>query len=199
MHGAAQADEHVAAHRHALANPAIDLVAVEQGKIKGAIRTDFVLSAEILVIALGVVAQEPFAKQVAVLVAIATLMTVGVYGLVAAIVKLDDLGLHWLEKGGVLGKLGAGILWAAPWLMKTLSVVGTAAMFLVGGGILVHGVPAFGHWVEGLGGAGGLLGPVSWIIPMLINGLVGVLAGGAVVIIVTLVQRLRGAPAQTSN
>jgi uncharacterized protein len=126
----------------------IDLVAFEKEKIKGAIRTDFILSAEIIAITLGIVAQSSFTQQVLVLSGIAMLMTVGVYGLVAGIVKLDDLGLYWSRKQGGLQKLGHGLLWLAPWLMKFLSIAGTAAMFLVGGGILQHGIPALNTWVE---------------------------------------------------
>jgi len=136
----------------AVLNPNIDLVEFEQTKIKGAIRTDFILSAEIVVIALGTVQSVPFTQQVAVLVVIAAAITVGVYGIVAGIVKLDDAGLYLLNTraDASLAKLkqalGAMILRACPYLMKTLSVVGTAAMFLVGGGILLHGLPG-GHEV----------------------------------------------------
>lgn len=130
----------------AVANPEIDMVTFEKEKIKGAIRTDFVLSAEIIVITLGSVAQAVFATQVAAVVAIAVIMTVGVYGFVALIVKLDDIGLYLLRKqtGVALGAqhaLGKGMLLTAPQLMKLLSVLGTVAMFLVGGGILAHGLP----------------------------------------------------------
>ena len=119
----------------------------EASRIKGAIRTDFVLSAEIIVITLGVVASKPFATQTLTLSAIALLMTIGVYGLVACIVKLDDLGLYLTQRPGVSRMMGSGILRAAPLLMKTLSVLGTAAMFLVGGGILVHGVHPLNEWI----------------------------------------------------
>ena len=183
-------------HAQANANPAVDLVAFEQDKIKGAVRTDFILSAEIIAITLGTVATAPFAQQVAVLSGIALIMTVGVYGLVAGIVKLDDAGL-WLagKSSSAARALGMGILRTAPWLMKGLSVAGTAAMFLVGGGILVHGVPALHHLVEGLGGAaaqwpaGGL-----WqvLVVNLLNAVVGIVAGGLVLAGVKLVQRLRG-------
>ena len=141
-------------------------------------------------------ATAPFAQQVAVLSGIAVIMTAGVYGLVAGIVKLDDLGL-WLSRraSGVAQAVGAGILRAAPWLMKGLSVAGTAAMFLVGGGILVHGVPPLHHLVEGAGSAAALW-PVGglWglLVPNLLNAVVGIVAGGLVLAGVTLVQRLRG-------
>ena len=183
-------------HAQANANPAVDLVAFEKSKIKGAVRTDFILSAEIIAITLGTVATAPFAQQVAVLSGIAVIMTAGVYGLVAGIVKLDDLGL-WLSRraSSAAQAVGRGILRAAPWLMKGLSVAGTAAMFLVGGGILVHGVPALHHLVEGAGSAaaqwpvGGLWG---LLVPNLLNAVVGIVAGGLVLAGVTLVQRLRG-------
>jgi predicted DNA repair protein MutK len=127
------------------ANP----LALEHTRILGAIRTDFILSAEIIVITLGVVAERTFAVQLGVLVAISLLMTVGVYGLVAGIVKLDDLGL-WLTRlrSAAARAVGRGIVTAAPWLMRLLSVAGTAAMFLVGGGIVLHGIPPLHHFVE---------------------------------------------------
>jgi predicted DNA repair protein MutK len=127
----------------AVADPTVDLKQLEKDKIKGAIRTDFILSAEIIVITLGVVAGKPFLTQLAVLVAISAAMTIGVYGLVAAIVKLDDAGsLLAMRPERWLAAFGRGILAVAPWLMRGLSVAGTAAMFLVGGGIIAHGVPA---------------------------------------------------------
>ena len=126
-----------------------DLLALEQTRIRGAIRTDFILSAEIIVITLGVVAERTFAVQLGVLVAISALMTFGVYGLVAGIVKLDDLGL-WLTRlrSAAARAVGRGIVTAAPWLMRLLSVAGTTAMFLVGGGIVLHGIPSLHHVVE---------------------------------------------------
>ena len=137
---------------HLPADPAVNLVAFEKDKIKGAIRTDFILSAEIVVISLGTVADQDFTRQVAVLSGIAILMTVGVYGLVAGIVKLDDAGLYLCRSPGRFARaLGKAILRVAPWLMRGLSVVGTAAMFLVGGGILVHGVPPLHRLVENAG------------------------------------------------
>ena len=176
-----------------------DLAAFEKEKIKGAVRTDFILSAEIIAITLGTVSQAPFAQQVAVLAGIAVVMTVGVYGLVAGIVKLDDLGL-WLsnKRSGAVRAVGRGIVAAAPWLMKGLSIAGTAAMFLVGGGILVHGVPAVAHGVERLAElaaqwpAGGLW---RFLANNLLNALVGIVAGAVVLGAVTLIQRLRGKPA----
>jgi predicted DNA repair protein MutK len=155
----------------------------EATKIRGAIRTDFVLSAEIVVISLGVVADAPLATRIAVLAGIAVLMTVGVYGLVAGIVKLDDLGLHLLRRGGAAAASGRLILRLAPWLMRGLSVVGTAAMFLVGGGILVHGTPALHHAIEALVPAAGGVGAAvaRALLPLTTNLLVGFAAGCAVV------------------
>jgi hypothetical protein len=191
--------EEVAAHHaelaQAVADPEIDLVALEKDKIKGAIRTDFILSAEIIVITLGTVAAASFGKQVAVLAGIALVMTVGVYGLVAGIVKLDDAGLYLSQRPARwIRALGLRILAAAPVLMKSLSVIGTAAMFLVGGGILVHGLPVAHHAVEAVAGSvaalpgiGGMLGAVT---PLLMDGLAGMVAGALVLAGVTLVKRL---------
>ena len=178
-------------------------MAFEKDKIKGAIRTDFVLSAEIIAITLGTVANAAFGTRVAVLVGIALLMTVGVYGLVAGIVKLDDAGLHLSRAAGAQAwagfkrALGRGILRAAPWLMKALSVAGTAAMFLVGGGILTHGVPWLHHRIEAVAEAvaaapalGGLFAALT---PSLLNGLVGVVAGALVLLGVSTVSKLRHA------
>ena len=178
-------------HREAIADPAVDIVAIEKSKIKGAVRTDFILSAEIIVITLGSVASQAFTTQLAVLVTIAVVMTIGVYGLVAGIVKLDDAGLWLSERAGVLQRaLGRGLLVAAPWLMRTLSVVGTAAMFLVGGGILVHGVPAAGHALEAWAqGAGGLVGVIG---SNLVNAVVGLAAGALVLAAVELTKKLLG-------
>jgi len=188
-------------------NEEIDLVEMEKGKIKGAIRTDFVLSAEIIVIALGTAGAATFSVQVATLIAISMIMTIGVYGLVAGIVKLDDLGLYLSQPSAnpVSKALGSGILWFAPLLMKFLSVVGTAAMFIVGGGILTHGV----HWLaerihEAASGVSGL--PVfsdikgigsfaEQITTTLLNTAVGIVAGIAALLVYMLFQKLRGKPA----
>ena len=187
-HDAAEHESHVLAN----ANAALDLVAFEKDKVQGAVRTDFILSAEIITIALGTVAAAPFAQQVAVLVGVAVLMTAGVYGLVAGIVKLDDLGL-WLarRRQALLRTLGLTIVQAAPWLMKSLSVVGTVAMFLVGGGILVHGIPALHHAITGLGAGADAGGPWHWLLPAVCDAVVGVVAGALVLAGVALVQRLR--------
>jgi predicted DNA repair protein MutK len=187
------AQEEQAEHRatlQAVADLQVDLVAFERDKIKGAVRTDFILSAEIVVITLGTVAAATLGQRVTVLVGISLLMTVGVYGLVAGIVKLDDLGLHLQRGGHAVGRaLGGVILRAAPWLMKTLSVVGTAAMFMVGGGILLHGWPAGAHAVEhyaaGFGGLGATL------INSGAGAALGVVAGALVLAGVMLAQRLR--------
>ncbi|MGB5853859.1 MAG: DUF808 domain-containing protein [Oceanisphaera sp.] len=166
----------------------VDRVAFEQDKIKGAIRTDFILSAEIIVITLGTVAAASFGQQLTVLASIALLMTVGVYGLVAGIVKLDDLGLYLSQKNGVLQKTGQILLAACPYLMKGLSVVGTAAMFLVGGGILVHGLPpieqVIHYWAELSQGLPGVGGTLVWLTPLLLNAVIGILAGMVVLLLV---------------
>ena len=184
----------------ALEDPRIDLRTIEKDKIRGAIRTDFILSAEIIVIALGTVAAASFGTRVAVLVGIALLMTVGVYGLVAGIVKLDDAGVHLLGRSGdgTLARasraLGRGILWFAPWLMKALSVAGTAAMFLVGGGILVHGIPALEHWLHALTGqpegVTTLKAIVSGVVPAIAAAVIGIVAGAIVVAAAGLVRRM---------
>ena len=183
----------------ALEDPKVDLRTLEKDKIKGAIRTDFILSAEIIVIALGTVAAANFGTRVAVLVGIGLLMTVGVYGLVAGIVKLDDAGLHLLGRtgDGVFARsaraLGRGILWFAPWLMKALSIAGTAAMFLVGGGILVHGIPALEHWLHALTGqpegVSTIQAILSGIVPALAAAVIGMIAGAIAVAVVGLARK----------
>lgn len=188
LHSADEDAEHQAERRKALADAQVDMVAWEKDKVKGAIRTDFILSAEIIVLSLGVVATASFINQVSTLVVIALAMTVFVYGLVAGIVKLDDLGLYLSRKGAALAAVGRGLLVSAPWLMKFLSVAGTAAMFLVGGGILVHNVPALHHAVVALGGEG----QWGWLINALANMVVGVIAGAIVLAAVMGFQKLRG-------
>ena len=196
LHGADEEEANHAEHAQANADGTVDLVAFEREKIRGAVRTDFILSAEIIVIALGTVASAPFLQQVAVLVGIAVLMTVGVYGLVGGIVKLDDLGL-WLsgKASSAAQALGRSLLAAAPWLMKGLSVAGTAAMFLVGGGILVHGIGPLHHAIEGAGAAlaqGALGGLWQALATNALNAVAGIAAGAVVLAGVHLVQRLRG-------
>ncbi len=191
LHGSADDEAQHAKLKKALGDPQTDLVVLERGKIKGAVRTDFILSAEIIAIALGAAAAASLATQAAVLTVAALAMTVGVYGLVAGIVKLDDLGLWLVQRDGDAAQtLGRGILAAAPALMKTLSVAGTAAMFLVGGGILVHGVPALHHAVAVFGAAGGA---VDWLLEALGNALTGVVAGAVLVLAMAAWQRLRRA------
>ncbi|TDO10501.1 MULTISPECIES: DUF808 domain-containing protein [Halomonas] len=193
LHG----EEEQESHRQrlaAMADEQVDMRAFEKDKIKGAVRTDFILSAEIIVITLGTVAGAALGKQVAVLVGIGLLMTVGVYGLVAGIVKIDDLGLYLSRRNGLPKMLGRGLLAAAPHLMRSLSVIGTLAMFLVGGGILTHGIPALHHLVQGAAEAQfdmpGLGAVVNGVGPSLLNMLVGLLVGAVVLGAVTLAQRL---------
>ncbi|WP_116473790.1 DUF808 domain-containing protein [Zobellella maritima] len=173
----------------------VDMVVLERDKIKGAIRTDFILSAEIIVITLGTVAGVSFGQQVAVLIGISLLMTVGVYGLVAGIVKLDDAGLYLSRKTGMVRGLGLAMLSACPYLMKGLSVVGTAAMFLVGGGILLHGLPgaeALIHQWAHHGRQVPLIGDaLAWAAPTLLNGIGGILAGALVLLLVKGAGRLK--------
>jgi uncharacterized protein len=172
-----------------------DIVSFEKDQIKGAIRTDFVLSAEIIVIALGTVANEVFSKQVTVVSIIAIMMTLGVYGLVAGIVKLDDLGLYLLLKkgSGVFTKIsrviGEKILAFAPFLMRTLSVVGTAAMFLVGGGILIHGFPFLHQCVEHISKTAN--GMSSAIMIQFTNAIVGMIAGAIALLVSTYFNKLK--------
>lgn len=173
----------------AINDPAVDMLAFEKDKIRGAIRTDFILSAEIIVITLGTVASVSFGKQVAVLSTIALGMTLGVYGLVAGIVKLDDAGVWLTQRHGsawssMQNALGRGIVMSAPWLMKTLSVLGTAAMFLVGGSIILHGVPAVHGWVHQVFPAAG------WALNTLLEGLAGVAVGALVLAVVSASKKI---------
>jgi len=199
LHGADDSEHK--ARTEALNNPKINMAEFEKEKVKGAVRTDFILSAEIVVIALGVVANESFLVRLAVVVAIAAVITVSVYGLVAAIVKLDDLGFYLSKPGGsdFRKKIGRGILFICPYVLKTLTIVGTAAMFLVGGGILLHGIPgshdvvhALEEWAQHLPLAG-LLETVSG---MVLNAVIGIVAGGILVAIKTLIDRIRGVKAE---
>jgi predicted DNA repair protein MutK len=190
LHSKEEDEASHAALVRALDDPQVDLVAFEKDKIKGAVRTDFILSAEIIAITLGAVAGQPLLTQVAVLVGIALLMTVGVYGLVAGIVRLDDLGLYLQRKASAaLRALGGWIVRATPWLMKALSVAGTAAMFLVGGGILVHGLSALHHWIDEATSEQG--SATQLLLTSLFDAAVGLVAGAVVLAVVTLVQRLR--------
>jgi predicted DNA repair protein MutK len=189
--------------REALVDPAVDLRTVERDKIKGAVRTDFILSAEIIVITLGTVAAATFGVRVAVLVGIGLLMTVGVYGLVAGIVKLDDAGLYLSQARGdgllprLVRRIGRGIIAFAPWLMKLLSVLGTAAMFLVGGGILAHGIPWLEHRITDITelDAGGMDFLVGAMTPLVANLVIGTVAGALAVLVVELAKNVRARPA----
>jgi predicted DNA repair protein MutK len=180
-----------AAHEAELArmliDPGMDPVQIERDKVKGAIRTDFVLSAEIIAITLAAVAAATLATRIGVLVTIALVMTAGVYGLVAAIVKLDDLGLHLQQRASRAAQTaGRAILAAAPWLMRTLSVVGTLAMFLVGGGIIAHGVPVLHHASAMLAAVSD---PFGWLTPLLFDAALGVIVGGVVLALAALSKR----------
>jgi len=200
LHGEEEAAHHRARMQH-LADGSADLVAFEKQRIRGAVRTDFILSAEIIILTLGIVAGMPFLTQVLVLIGMSLLMTAGVYGLVGGIVKLDDAGVLLLSREGpgawhrLQRWLGSGLLAFAPLLMKSLGVIGTLAMFMVGGGILVHGVhvvevllQTFAGALAGIPYAGPLLAAVA---PTLGAALVGVLAGALVLALVSGVQRLR--------
>ena len=204
----AEATAHEKELRSALVEPTVDMVELEKQKIKGAIRTDFILSAEIVVITLGTVTNSPFLTQLLVLVSISLLMTIGVYGLVAGIVKLDDLGTRLVtsspvDTGTFKQRTGFAILSTAPYLMKFLSIAGTAAMFLVGGGILVHGVPPLHHWVEGIvhqiaeiESAGAILAGTT---EMLFNAVIGIVAGTIVLVLIAGVNRLRRTTAESED
>lgn len=199
LHGDELEQEHKAKIK-ALSDEKVDLVALEQKKIKGAIRTDFILSAEIIVIVLGTVSAAPFATQVVVLSLLALLITVGVYGIVAAIVKIDDAGLYLLNNAddSVVGKwqatLGKGLLLAAPKLMKLLSIVGTIAMFMVGGGILLHGwhgaEPLITGWASYVGQWPYAGAVAEFSLPSLVTAVAGVIAGGVLVLLFSLGQKL---------
>ena len=185
LHSPEEDAARVAELASALVDAQVDMAALEKDKIKGAIRTDFVLSAEIIAITLGTVATESLLRQSAVLASIAVIMTLGVYGFVAAIVKLDDGGLALSRRADAFSQsIGRAVLAGAPLLMKLLMIVGTAAMFLVGGGILVHGVPPAQHAIEsvaaGPGAVAGIGGVLKVLITMLVDGLVGIVAGAIV-------------------
>ena len=194
LHSPAEAAVQHAQLVHAMRDESVDVVAFEQDKIKGAVRTDFILSTEIIVITLGTVANSSFLTQLSVLSGVALLMTVGVYGLVAGIVKMDDLGLYLSRPKtsltqGMQRAVGHGLLWAAPQLMKSLTVLGTLAMFLVGGGILAHGWHAVGQGIEQLSASTGTL--AQPLVSFGLNLLLGAMAGGVALLGVTLVQRVK--------
>ncbi len=187
LHSADEDAAHRAELVQAVQDERVDMVAFEKDRIKGAIRTDFILSAEIIVITLGTVATAAFSRQLATLVMISVIMTIGVYGLVAGIVKLDDLGLALTRAGGgARAAIGRAILAGAPWLMKFRSIAGTAAMCLVGGHILVEGVPALHHLGESIGER-----PGGGLLSMLFDAAVGIVAGAVVLLAVRLVSKLR--------
>ena len=167
-----------------------DPVAYEREKVQGAVRTDFILSAEILAIALSTVAQQPLAAQVGVLVVVALLITVFVYGLVACIVRMDDVGL-WLmrQPSATMQSLGRALIALTPWLMKGLSALGTAAMFLVGGSLLVHGVAPLQAWIDASVSAYG--GVVAVLVPLGVHVLAGAAIGTVVLVVVRLWKRGR--------
>jgi uncharacterized protein len=202
LHGASAQQAQKVEQVAAAAEPAVDLAALEKAKVRGAVRTDFVLSAEIVTIALGTVQASPFTTQLSVLVGLSLLMTVGVYGLVAGIVKLDDLGALLTRRGAftdgfagaVQRNLGTAIVSAAPWLMKALSVVGTIAMFLVGGGILAHGLPfthdLIHHAVEVAASTPGIGALLAALLPAMFDLILGVIAGSLILAVVMLVQRM---------
>ena len=192
-----KADAQRQALQESLAGAEVDLAAFEKDKVKGAVRTDFILSAEIIAITLGIVSDSPLMQQVVVLSGIAIVMTVGVYGVVGGIVKLDDGGLYLSKKTGdgawprFQRSFGRGVLSAAPYMMKSLTVIGTAAMFMVGGGILTHGVPPLHHWVEGVAqGSTQWLGVVSVIVPTLLNAVAGIIAGAVVLAVVSVASKV---------
>lgn len=192
LHGAEDHDHKEELH-NALTNSQVDLKAFEREKIRGAIRTDFILSAEIIAITLGTVTGEAILTQFLVLAIVGVMITAGVYGLVAGIVKLDDAGLYLSQRPGEgswrrgLRAGGRGLLWLAPHLMKALSILGTAAMFLVGGGIVAHGIPPLHHTIEGW--ADGLGGMLATLTPALVNGLFGIVVGAVALLVVSGAQR----------
>lgn len=196
LHSQAEDDQH---HKELVdANQSIDLVAMEKEKVKGAVRTDFILSAEIIVIALGTVADASFVQQLTVLAGIAIVMTMGVYGLVGAIVKMDDAGLYLTKRAGAgVQAFGRFLLTAAPKLMKFLSVAGTVAMFMVGGGILTHGIPGahdvIHHAAEAAGSVGGVGPLLAAATPSALDTIGGVIAGAIVLAVVTVGSKLLSA------
>lgn len=193
LHSDAEDKKHHDEMLTAIANENVDMVAFEKDKIKGAIRTDFILSAEIIVITLGTVADKDFVSQLSVLIAISVIMTIGVYGLVAGIVKLDDGGLYLSQRPGTSAwvrfkhAIGNAILWGAPYLMKSLSILGTAAMFLVGGGILTHSISTLHHFIEGLATKGSAMATVT---SLLADAIVGIITGIIVLLVVEIIKKL---------
>ena len=190
-------DDEQEARRQANADETVDLVAFEKEKIKGAIRTDFILSAEIIVIALGATATATLLQRSLVLSILAIGITVGIYGLVAGIVKIDDVGLHMMEKDGKFTqKVGKVLFAAAPKLMKFLSIAGTLAMFLVGGGILVHGINFLHHEVEDIAHLTGIFESFT---TALLNGVIGFIIGAAIVALLTVINKIRNKDATSAH
>ena len=194
-------DEEHEALRAANADASVDMVAFEKEKIKGAIRTDFILSAEILVISLGAVTAigAGIVEKGVVLSIVAIVVTIGIYGLVAGIVKIDDAGLHLIETSDANSakhKFGEFMLAAAPKLMKFLSIAGTIAMFLVGGGIIVHGISALEHLVEGIASQ---IGVLDGLVIMILHGIIGFIIGAIVLAIMTAVNKARGGNASAAH
>lgn len=189
-------NEELAAKAHAV--PEEKLAEFEKEKIKGAIRTDFILSAEIIAITLGIVSTTTIVNQFVVLSLIAIIMTIGVYGLVAGIVKLDDLGFYLQKKAStLLQKMGNSLIYATPYLMKTLSIVGTAAMFMVGGGIITHGIHYLSEWIEEISFTA-LLTPIigstmQFILPTIINLFFGFIIGMFLVMALSLIKKMKKA------
>lgn len=182
LHSKQEDDHHHDELIDAVKDEVVDMVQFEKDKIRGAVRTDFVLSAEIIAITLGVVSLKPLMTQAAVLAGIAVIMTVGVYGLVAGIVKLDDVGLYLSRKSSQLARqIGAFLLWFTPYMMRGLSVVGTAAMFMVGGGIITHGVPALHHYSQNF----------NPLLGTLFESACGLLVGAGVLAVLLLIKKLK--------
>jgi predicted DNA repair protein MutK len=201
LHSREEEQEDHARRVQAVADRRVNMAEFEKQRIRGAIRTDAILSAEIIVIALGTVQEAELAVRIGVVTLIAALMTIGVYGLVAGIVKLDDVGMHFMEKAGesrlaaAQRRLGGMILSFAPWMMKSLSVLGTAAMFLVGGGIIAHGLPLLAEWLHDIEDFAHTL-PVarelfSDLASLVFNGITGVVVGGVLVGAQYLIKRIR--------
>ena len=207
LHSAAQDTQRKTELVQALADPAVDIAAFEKDKIKGAIRTDFVLSAEIIAITLGTVATQPLLTQFGVLALVSVVMTAGVYGAVAGIVKVDDFGLFLNRSAGesawarLKRSVGSGLLRAAPYLMRGLTIAGTVAMFLVGGGILTHGWPWLHHALENLAAQAAQLprlgAALGWLTPHLGDAASGLLAGALAWLVMGAVKRLRGSAASS--
>ncbi len=198
LHSTVEDETHHIQHLEVLATEEIDVVAAEKVKIRGAVRTDFILSAEIIVIALDIVETSPFITRFLVLSGVGVLMTAGVYGLVAAIVKIDDLGIYLATKKGAYAKTGRFLLASAPYLMKFLTIAGTAAMFFVGGGILVHKIGPIHHQVEHLVHLAADVPVVGYVLEtitkLLLDGSVGLMVGALVLLVVTAAKRLMRTP-----